>query len=148
MKGNNDDSFVYSGSISSASRTKIYVNFAHQTHNLCAIENIIKACQKLQFVSKYMLGTFLNLFWMKILVCLLDLIPYIPVNTFSVMSGWFFMGWTSSKQVSMCLGQTHNAVTQIGVYQGAPWNRVKHCATKPLYALHEMLLAFLLLQLI
>ena len=59
MKGNNEDSFVYSGPISSARRTKIYVNFAHQTHNLCAIKNIIKACQKLQFVNKYTLGTFL-----------------------------------------------------------------------------------------
>ena len=147
-EGNNEDSFVYSGPISSASRTKIYVNFAHQTHNLCAIKNIIKACQKLQFVSKYTLGTFLKKFWMKILVCLLDLILYVPVNTFSVMSGWFFMGWTSSKQVFMCLRQTHNAVTQMGVYQGAPWYRVKHCTTKPLCTLHEMLLAVLLLQLI
>ena len=31
-------------------------------------------------------------FWMKILVCLLDLILYVLVNTFLVMSGWFFMG--------------------------------------------------------
>ena len=148
MKGNNEDSFVYSGPISSASRTKIYVNFAHQTYNLCAIKNIIKACQKLQIVNKYTVGTFLNFFWMKILVCLLDLIPYVPVNTFSAMSEWFFMGWTSSKQVSMCLGQTHNAVMQMGVYQGAPWYPVKHCTTKPLCTLHEMLLAVLLLQLI
>ena len=147
MKGNNEDRFVYSGPISSASRTKIYVNFAHQTHNLCAIKNIIKSLSKLQFVNKYMLGTFLS-FWMKILVCLLDLILYVPVNTFPVMSGWFFMGWTSSKQVLMWLGQIHNAVTQMGVYQGAPWFRVKHCTTKPLCTLHEMLLAVLLLQLI
>ena len=149
MKGNNEDSFVYSGPISSASRTKIYVNFARQTHNLCAIKNIIKACQKLQFVNKYTLGTFLKFFLMKILVvCLLDLILYVPVNTFSVMSGWFFMCWISSKQVLMCLGQTHNALTQMGVYQGAPWYQVKHCMTKPLCTLHEMLLAVLLLQLI
>ena len=86
MKGNNEDSFVYSGPISSASRTKIYVNFAHQTHNLCVIKNIIKACQKLQFVNKYTLGTFL-FFLDEILVCLLDLILYVQVNTFSVMSG-------------------------------------------------------------
>ena len=148
MKGNNEDSFVHSGPISSASRTKIYVNFAHQTHNLCAIKNIIKDGQKLQFVIKYTLGTFLNFFWIKILVCLLDLILYVPVNTVSVISRWFFMGCTSSKQVLMCLGQTHNAVTQMGVYQGAPWYRVKHCTTKPLCTLHEMLLAVLLLQLI
>ena len=72
MKGNNEDSFVYSGPISSARRTKIYVNFAHQTHNLCAIKNIIKACQKLQFVNKYTLGTFLNFFgWKCLFVCLI-----------------------------------------------------------------------------
>ena len=109
MKGNNEDSSIYSGPISSASRTKIYVNFAHQTHNLCAIKNIIQACQKLQFVNKYTIRNILKKFWMNILVCLNDLILYVPVNTFSVMSGWFFMGWTSSKQVLMCLGQTHNA---------------------------------------
>ena len=34
----------------------------------------------------------LKFVWMKVLVCLLDLILYVPVNTFSVMSGWFFMG--------------------------------------------------------
>ena len=34
----------------------------------------------------------LKIFWMKILVCLLDLILYVQVDTFSVMSGWFFMG--------------------------------------------------------
>ena len=82
------------------------------------------------------------------LVCLLDFIFYVSVNTFSVMLGLFFMGCTSSKQVLMCLGQTHNTVTQMGVYQGAPWYRVKHCMTKPLCTLHEMLLAVLLLQLI
>ena len=72
MKGNNEDSFVYFGPISSASRTKIYVNFAHQTHNLCAIKNMMKACQKLQFVNKYTLCTFLIFFgWKYLFVCLI-----------------------------------------------------------------------------
>ena len=46
--------------ISSARWAKIYVKCAHQTHNLCVIKNIIKACQKLQFVNKYTFGTFLD----------------------------------------------------------------------------------------
>ena len=37
----------------------------------------------------------------------------------------------------MCLAQRHNAVTPMRVDQGAPWSRVKHCTTKPLYTLHE-----------
>ena len=92
MKGNNEDSFVYSGPISSASRTKIYVNLAHQTHNLCAIKNIIKSLSKTSVCKQIQAWHFLKYFWMKILVCLLDLILYVPVNTFSVMFGWFFMG--------------------------------------------------------
>ena len=31
-------------------------------------------------------------------VCLIDLILYVTVNNFSVMSGWVFLGWTSTKQ--------------------------------------------------
>ena len=38
VKGNNEDSFVYSGPISSARLPKIYVNFAHQTHRFCVIK--------------------------------------------------------------------------------------------------------------
>ena len=148
MKVNNEDSFVYSGPISSASRTKIYVNFAHQTHNLCAIKNIIKSLSKTSVCKQMHAWHIFYFFLDEILVCLLDLILYVPISTFSVMSGWFFMGWTSSKQVLMYLGQTHNAVTQMGVYQGAPWYRVKHCTTKPLCTLHEMFLAVLLFQLI
>ena len=132
MKGNNEDSFVYSGPISSASRNIIYVNFARQTHNLCAIKKYDKILSNASVCKQILAWHILKIFWMKILVCLLDLILYVPVNTFSVMSGWFFMGWSSSKQVLMCLGQTHNAVTQMGVYQGAPWYQVKHCTTKPL----------------
>ena len=34
---------------------------------------------------------------------LLDWILYIPVNNFSVMSEWVFLGLTSTKQRLMCL---------------------------------------------
>ena len=72
MKGNNEDSFVYSGPISSASRTKIYVNFAHQTHNLCAIKNIIKSLSKTSVCKQIKLGSFLNIFgWKYLFVCLI-----------------------------------------------------------------------------
>ena len=143
MKGNNEVSFVYSGPISSASTTKIYGNFAHQTHNLCGIKKYNKSLSKTSVCKQIHAWHILKFFWIKILVCLLHLILNVTVNTFSVMSGWFFMRWTSSKQVLMCLDQTHNAVTQMGVYQGAPWYRVKHCTTKPLCIHHEMLLAVL-----
>ena len=42
---------------------------------------------------------------------LFGLILYIPVNKCSVMSGWVFLGWTSSKQRIKCLAQRHNTVT-------------------------------------
>ena len=119
MKGNNEDSFVYSGPISSASRTKIYVKFVHQTHDLCAIKKYNQSLSKTSVCKQIDAWHILKMFWMKILVCLLDLILYVPANTFSVMSGWFFVGLTSSKQVSMCLGQRHNAVTPMGVVQGS-----------------------------
>ena len=36
------------------------------------------------------------------------LILYVPVNSFSVMSGWVFLGLTSTKQRIKCLAQGHN----------------------------------------
>ena len=36
-------------------------------------------------------------------IILFDLILYVPVNNFSVMSGQVFLGWTSTKQGLMCL---------------------------------------------
>ena len=133
MKGNNEDSFFYSGPISSARWTKIYVNYAHLTHILYVIKynkSLSKTLVNTRLAHSYN-------FWTKVLVCLLDLILYVSVNTFSVMSGWFFMGWTSSKQVLMCLVQRHNAVTPMRVDQEAPWSWVKHCTSKPLCSLHE-----------
>ena len=47
------------------------------------------------------------------LVCLYDLILYVPVNNLSVTSGQVFLGSTSAKQGLMCLTQGHNAVTPV-----------------------------------
>ena len=44
---------------------------------------------------------------------LFDLILYVSVNIFSVMSGQVFLGLTSAKQGLMCLAQGHNAVTPL-----------------------------------
>ena len=41
----------------------------------------------------------------KSMICLFDLILYVSVNNFSVMYGWVFLGWTSSKQGLMRLAQ-------------------------------------------
>ena len=46
-------------------------------------------------------------------VCLFDIILYIPVNKFYIMSEQFFLGWTSAKQGLMCLAQRHNTVTPV-----------------------------------
>ena len=49
-------------------------------------------------------------------VCLrlFDLILYVPVNNLnSVMSGWVFLGLTSTKQRIKCLAQGHKAVPQV-----------------------------------
>ena len=43
--------------------------------------------------------------------CLFVLILYIPVNNFSAMSGWVFLGRTNTKQRIKCLTQGHNTVT-------------------------------------
>ena len=43
----------------------------------------------------------------KYMICLFDLILYIPVNIISVMSGQVFMGRTSTKQRIKCLAQGH-----------------------------------------
>ena len=44
---------------------------------------------------------------------LFDLILYVPVNNFSVMSGRVNLGWTSTQQGLMCLAQGHNTVTPV-----------------------------------
>ena len=62
---------------------------------------------------------------------LFDLILYVPVNNFSVMSGQVFLGWISTKQGLMCLAQGRNAVTPVRLKTAIPRSRVKHFITEP-----------------
>ena len=52
--------------------------------------------------------------------CLFDLILYVPVNTFSVMSGQVFLGLTSTKQRIKCLAQGHKAVPTVRLKPTTP----------------------------
>ena len=72
--------------------------------------------------------------------CLFDLILYFPVNNFSVMSGWVFLGWTSTKQGFMCLAQGHNAVTPVRLEPATSRSRDKHSTTEPATALHSVII--------
>ena len=55
--------------------------------------------------------------------CLFDLILYVPVNSFSVMSdGRIFLGGSSTKQGLMGLAQRHNAVTPVRLEPAALWS--------------------------
>ena len=47
-----------------------------------------------------------------------------PINNLSVLKGWVFLGWTSTKLGLMCLAQGHNAVTPVRLEPTAPWSRV------------------------
>ena len=64
-----------------------------------------------------------------IIVCLFDLILYVPVNNFSVMLGRVFQGWTSTKQGLMCLAQGHNAVAPARLEPLALWSQVNRSTT-------------------
>ena len=60
------------------------------------------------YVRTHVFNTYIHTF------CLFDLILYVPVNSFSVMSdGRIFLGWTSTKQGLMSLAQGHNAMTPV-----------------------------------
>ena len=63
---------------------------------------------------------------------LLYLILYVPVNNFSVMSGWVFLGLTTTKQWLMCLAQGHNAMTLVRLKPATPQSGNKHSTTEPL----------------
>ena len=65
-------------------------------------------------------------------LCLFGLILYHRVNSFSVMSGQVFLGWTSTKQRIKCLAQWHNAVPLVRLELPTPQSQVKHSTTKPL----------------
>ena len=66
---------------------------------------------------------------------LFDLILYISVNNFSVMSGLGFLGWTSTKQGSSSVlvlpkDTTHWRRWDLNLQH--PWSWVKHSTTEPL----------------
>ena len=66
--------------------------------------------------------------------CFFYLILYVSANKFSVMSGWVFLVWTSTKQGLMCLAQGHNAVTQVRLEPATPRFEsstlpLSHCAS-------------------
>ena len=75
-----------------------------------------------------------------ILIILFDLIPYVPVNNFSVMSEQVFLGWTSTKQGLMCLAQGHIAVPTVRLEPPPPppppplQSQVQHSTTEPLHS--------------
>ena len=68
----------------------------------------------------------------KVLVFQFDLILYVPVNNFLVMSGWVFLGSTGTKQGLMCLAQGHKTVRPVRLETATPQSRVKHSTTEPL----------------
>ena len=70
-------------------------------------------------------------FWNKI-DFFFYLILNIPVNNFSVMSIWVFLGWTSTKQGLICLAQGHNTVTPVRLEPRTLRSRVNHSTTEPL----------------
>ena len=65
---------------------------------------------------------------------LFDLILYVSVNNFSVMSRWVFLGFTSTKQGLMCLAQGHSTMTLMRLEPATPQSGDKstlplsHCA--------------------
>ena len=69
-----------------------------------------------------------NVYWH---ICLFYLILYIPANIFSVMSGWVFLGLTSTKQRTKCLAQGHNAVPPVSLQSATSRSRVKHSTIEP-----------------
>ena len=56
-----------------------------------------------------------------------------PINNFSDIKGWVFLGCTNAKVGLMCLAQGHNAVTPVILEPAAPRSRVKHSITEPLH---------------
>ena len=68
-----------------------------------------------------------------------NLILYVPVNNFSVMSPQVFQGRDSIKQGLMCHAQGHNAVTSVRLESATPRSRVKHSTTEPLSSPNALL---------
>ena len=61
-----------------------------------------------------------------------DLILYEPVNKFSVMSVWVFLGLTSIKLKLMCLAQGHNTVKRVRL-NPSPHSQDTHSTTEALH---------------
>ena len=61
---------------------------------------------------------------------LLDLIFYVPVNSFSVMSWQVYLCWTSTKLRIMCLAHGNKAVPPVRLHPTTIWSRVKHSTTE------------------
>ena len=62
---------------------------------------------------------------------LFDFILDIPVNNFSDMSEWIFLGYTSTQGL-MCLSQAHNAVTPVRLERETSPSQFKHSTSEPL----------------
>ena len=58
------------------------------------IKHILSCCGKQMHYTQSLVGMIYHF----VVFCLFDLIPYVIVYNFSVMSGQVFLGWTSNKQ--------------------------------------------------
>ena len=73
-------------------------------------------------------------------------ILYVPVNNFSAMSGWVFLGWTSTKQRIKCLAHGHNTVPLVRLEHANPGlksNTLPLSHPAPSYLTHTSLASFL-----
>ena len=91
------------------------------------------AAKKRRLISIYNVWLQSVLLQLKMdLFCLFDLTLYVPVNIFSVMSGWVVLGLTRTAQWYMCFAKGHNTVTPVRLEPAAPLFRVKYSTTEPL----------------
>ena len=58
------------------------------------------------------------------------------------MSGWIFLGCTSTKQGLMCLAQGHNVVMPERLKSTTPQSQVKHSTTEPVRSLSLLLMLY------
>ena len=81
----------------------------------------------------------MSLTFRHVLYALFVLILYVPVISFSVMSGWVFLGGTITRQRIKCLIQRHNAMPLVRLEPATRQPRVKHTSTEalcPSYCMH------------
>ena len=55
----------------------------------------------------------------------------VPVNSFKVIWGRVFLGWTSTKQWIKCLPRVDNAVPPVRLEPATPRSRVRNSTTEP-----------------